>query len=646
MPDVRVADARPYVQYACDGVQTVFTYPFLILAADDLVLVLDDGTTPTGVTVRGVGNEAGGRVTCATPPAAGRTLTLFRDMAITRTTDFLEAGEFRASAINAELDRLTMLLQQLEALTGQALKRAPEDADTALILPPADARADAVLGFDAAGRPSVVTGSARAAAQAADSAHSAGQSERVAAASATSAASGAAVAQQAAASAHAWAAKAAQASMAAERRRADLVAVRARVAARVPSVAVMPVFGLDATLGAGADALSVIRSGTAHVTDAKGQLVPVPANTPRFDHDPATGEPLGLLCEGARTNLLHDSFNPATQTRTLAPGTYTLSVRGGGTCTLSGGPSGTARQGTPVTFTLTTSRAVTFTMAGAPTAVQCEAGASATSPIATPPSGPASRAADLITLDDTAWYDPAGMSFVIEAHLSDVPATGILRLFSLDDGTDANRHDLYYAGDQTRVMLFAKSGGPARAISMACSPAGLTGRHTPSASRLAAVRGPCSSTARRPQPTASPSRLGQRPFGSVATMPTRLGRDTSVGCSLIHVAWRMARCARSPPEPRAATSLHDPPWPRGPSGDRFERGHPTFAAAAARNPAWDRRTGAPGLPGPHRQPTAGGRGRQGVHRAAKRGQGGAGASGRVDQAAALGGSRRQCRIGG
>jgi hypothetical protein len=506
MPDVLVADARPYVQYACDGVQTVFTYPFPILAADDLTVVLDDGTTPAGVSVAGVGDDAGGTVTLSPAPTAGRTLTLFRDMPVARTTDFQEAGEFRASAINAELDRLTMMLQQVEALVGQTVKRAPEDADTALVLPPASARATGVLGFDADGLPSVATAPATAAATASAAADTATAAAASATAAATSASADAVIAGQAAItatdaqaaaeasaanaatdataaqdaadnaeawadtaedteiapgvySARHWAAKAQIASMSAERRRADLVAVRARMVAAVPAVRAMPVFALDAMLGAGADELSVQRSGTAHVTDAKGRLLPVAADTPRFDHDPVTGTPLGLLCEGARTNLLHDSFNPATQTRTLGAGTYTLSVRGSGSCVLSGGPSGTAVQGVPVTFTLAGSTAVTFTVSGVLAAFQCEAGQNATSPIETPVGGTATRSADLITLVDTAWYDPAGMSFVIEAHLADVPASGALRLFSLNDGTEANRHDLHYAGDQTRLMFFAKSGG-------------------------------------------------------------------------------------------------------------------------------------------------------------------------------------------
>ena len=43
--------------------------------------------------------------------------------------------------------------------------------------------------------------------------------------------------------------------------------------------------------------------------DELGIIRTAPNNTPRFDHDPATGESLGLLIEESRTNLVPDSTN-------------------------------------------------------------------------------------------------------------------------------------------------------------------------------------------------------------------------------------------------------------------------------------------------------------------------------------------------
>jgi hypothetical protein len=410
MPDVLVADARPYVQYACDGVQTVFTYPFPILAEADLTVVLDDGTTPAGVSIAGVGDDAGGTVTLSPAPADGRSLTLFRDMPVARTTDFQEAGEFRASAINAELDRLAMMLQQVETLAGQAVKRAPEDVDTALVLPEKAARAGRLLAFDGDGLPTL-----------------AGTADGVAA-------------------------------TAYGRAHGDLTAVRARLAA-VAGVLAMPSFAVDVTLGAGLTGIKATRAGDAHATDAAGRLIAQGPNSVRVDHDATTGQPLGVLTEGPRTNLLHASFNPASQTRTLAAGTYTLSVRGTGSCALSGGPTGTASQDVPVTFTLGGSTAVTFTVSGSLSAFQCEAGEGASSPIETPASGTAARAGERIDFVEPVWIGPEGISVVVEAYLADVPASDVCRLLSLDDGTEANRHDLHYASDLSRVLFFTKAAG-------------------------------------------------------------------------------------------------------------------------------------------------------------------------------------------
>lgn len=48
-----------------------------------------------------------------------------------------------------------------------------------------------------------------------------------------------------------------------------------------------------------------------------GALETVPAGVPRVDHDPATGKCLGLLVEGARTNLITNSRQPTASTGTV-----------------------------------------------------------------------------------------------------------------------------------------------------------------------------------------------------------------------------------------------------------------------------------------------------------------------------------------
>jgi hypothetical protein len=52
------------------------------------------------------------------------------------------------------------------------------------------------------------------------------------------------------------------------------------------------------------DIITFTRSSTGTYFDANGMLQVAAVNQPRFDHDPVTGAPLGILIEEQRTNLL------------------------------------------------------------------------------------------------------------------------------------------------------------------------------------------------------------------------------------------------------------------------------------------------------------------------------------------------------
>jgi hypothetical protein len=151
MTDLIVSAAAPMVQYIADGSGRSYGFPFPLLAAEDLAVWLDDAPSAIAFTVSGLNSSGGGSILFATPPAAGLRITLARRMAIKRETDFVEGGEFRARALNEELDRLTLLLQQVDALAGLALRAAIADAPASLTLPPAAERAGKLLGFDADG---------------------------------------------------------------------------------------------------------------------------------------------------------------------------------------------------------------------------------------------------------------------------------------------------------------------------------------------------------------------------------------------------------------------------------------------------------------------------------------------------------------
>jgi hypothetical protein len=71
--------------------------------------------------------------------------------------------------------------------------------------------------------------------------------------------------------------------------------------------------------------ISFTRGSAATCVGSNGLLQSVASNTARFDHDPATGESLGLLIEEARTNLLLQSENLGT-TWTLSAATISLNT--------------------------------------------------------------------------------------------------------------------------------------------------------------------------------------------------------------------------------------------------------------------------------------------------------------------------------
>ena len=154
MPNhIKVGDITPRIQYAADGNQAVFSYPFPIFTASDLQVYLDEEPQSEGFTITGAGESQGGSLTFTTPPPAGTTVTLRRDVPVQRISDFQQGGAFRAKVINDELDRMTAQIQQIEVEANRSLKLSPSDAAEGLILPLPGGRADKLLGFNAAGQP-------------------------------------------------------------------------------------------------------------------------------------------------------------------------------------------------------------------------------------------------------------------------------------------------------------------------------------------------------------------------------------------------------------------------------------------------------------------------------------------------------------
>jgi hypothetical protein len=148
---ITIGDTAPRIQYLASGTDIAFTYPFPVFRPGDVAVHLGTEEVTEGFVVLGAGRSEGGTVLFDAPPAAGTVVTLRRAMPLGRVTDFQENGELRASVLNDELDAQAAATQQVADEASRALRFMPTDTSPSPLLPPREARANRVLGFDAAG---------------------------------------------------------------------------------------------------------------------------------------------------------------------------------------------------------------------------------------------------------------------------------------------------------------------------------------------------------------------------------------------------------------------------------------------------------------------------------------------------------------
>ncbi len=158
MPDhIKIPNVTPIVRYVASGSQTTFTFPFPIFASEDLAVYLNGAKQSSGFTITGAGNTSGGSVIFDTAPAMDTILTLARELAIERVTDFLEGGDFSAASINTELDTIIASLQQVNRANDLMLKYSDHETPSASTLPARSVRKNKALGFDSNGDPIAVS---------------------------------------------------------------------------------------------------------------------------------------------------------------------------------------------------------------------------------------------------------------------------------------------------------------------------------------------------------------------------------------------------------------------------------------------------------------------------------------------------------
>jgi hypothetical protein len=174
-------------------------------------------------------------------------------------------------------------------------------------------------------------------------------------------------------------------------------------------------------------------------------------SAPRFDHNPLTGECLGLLVEEQRQNLLLNSATLSTQTVTVTAVAHTLSFYGTGTVTLSGtstaGPLVGTAANSRVSLTFTpTAGSLTLTVSGSVTNANLEIGSFPTSWIPTTGTA-ATRTADVVSITTAG----GNVRSLFTSFRS--PASGTRPVVSLDDNTANERIEILTSGTDPKLLV-------------------------------------------------------------------------------------------------------------------------------------------------------------------------------------------------
>jgi hypothetical protein len=205
---------------------------------------------------------------------------------------------------------------------------------------------------------------------------------------------------------------------------------------------VRPVLDLPLLGGSLDSRFTFTRASLGWYFNSAGVLTSAAINTPRFDYDPVTLAPRGLLLEEARTNLFLNSAVGVTQACTVTAAAHTLSFQGTGTITLTGvstaGPLVGTGAANRVSLTFTpTAGSLTLTVSGSCTNVQLELGAFATSPIVTVGST-VNRAVDFCSAL-TSGFAFNALEGTLFAAFTPAGVTGLQTAIYMDDGTNNER---------------------------------------------------------------------------------------------------------------------------------------------------------------------------------------------------------------
>ena len=160
MSDIAINPVTRRVQFTGNTGTGPYAFTFNVLQSSDIVVyknnVLLTETTDYTVSIAANGT---GNITMVVALVLTDILTIIGGRELSRTTDFVTAGDLLASSLNEQLDSNVIMSQQLDERFGRTLNVPPGDEDKTLALPLAADRADKVLTFDTEGNVQAQTAS-------------------------------------------------------------------------------------------------------------------------------------------------------------------------------------------------------------------------------------------------------------------------------------------------------------------------------------------------------------------------------------------------------------------------------------------------------------------------------------------------------
>ena len=131
---ITISDTEPRVQYTATSGQTSFSVPFEFFTVSDIKVFngtsqLTYNASPSSASqysVTGAGVSGGGSITLGGGATVNDIITIYRDLAVSRSTDFPTSGAFQIDSLNTELDKVIAMIQQVE----RDLKFSPKAAAT------------------------------------------------------------------------------------------------------------------------------------------------------------------------------------------------------------------------------------------------------------------------------------------------------------------------------------------------------------------------------------------------------------------------------------------------------------------------------------------------------------------------------------